>query len=279
MMNTREIMDLALSLAGLTSMPSDCAVLVPGENIKRVLVGVDMGTAEILLARELKVDLVIGHHPIGGTSRTEFPEVMKRQVDKMVSVGIPINKAQKALAKKMGEVERAGHAANYDQAWSAARLLNMPFIGIHTPTDMLAERTVEAHLEKRLADNPKATLQDIIDALNELPEYQKTLSKPVIRVGSPKDYAGKPVVIMAGGTGGGVDVIKAYFEAGVGTTISMHMTEDVIKAVKEQNIGNIIVAGHMASDSVGINVFLRALEDRGIEVIRMSGVIDPNGTR
>lgn len=275
MMNTQEIMDLALSLAGLTSIPSDSAILVPGENIKRVLVGVDMGTAEILLARELKVDLVIGHHPIGGTARTEFPEVMKRQVDKMMSVGIPINKAQKALAKKMGEVERSGHAGNYDQAWSAARLLDMPFMGIHTPTDMLAERAVEAKLADKLGGNPRATLQDIIDALNEMPEYQKTLSKPVIRVGSPKDFAGKQVVIMAGGTNGGVDVIKAYFEAGVGTTISMHMPEDVIKAVKEQNIGNVIVAGHMASDSVGINVFLKALEERGVEVIRMSGVIDP----
>ncbi|KAF0195215.1 MAG: hypothetical protein FD169_1462 [Bacillota bacterium] len=279
MMNTQEIMDLVLSLAGLSSMPSDSAILVPGENIKRVLVGVDMGTAEILLAHKLKVDLVIGHHPVGGTSRTEFPEVMKRQIDKMVSVGIPINKAQKVLAKKMGEVERSGHASNYDQAWSAARLLNMPFMGIHTPTDMLAERTVEAKLEEKLAGNPKATLQDILDALNEMPEYQKTLSKPAIRLGAPKDYAGKPVVIMAGGTNGGVDVVKAYFEAGIGTTISMHMPEDVLKAVREQNIGNVIVAGHMASDSVGINVFLKALEERGIEVLRMSGVIDPNGER
>ena len=56
----------------------------------------------------------------------------------------------------------------------------------------------------------------------------------------------------------------------------MHMPEEVIKAVKEQNIGNVIVAGHMASDSIGINVIIAALEERALEVIRMSGVIDPN---
>lgn len=212
----------------------------------------------------------------GGTTRSQFPEVMKRQYNKMVEAGIPINRAQKALAKKIGQVERAGHAGNYDQAWSAARLMNMPFMGIHSPTDVLAERAVEAKLAERLGDNPRTTLQDIIDALNEMPEYQKTLSKPVVRVGSPKDYAGKPLVIMAGGTNGGVDVIKAYFDAGIGTTISMHMPEDVITAVKEQNIGNIIVAGHMASDSIGLNIFITALEERGLEVIRMSGVIDPS---
>jgi len=52
--------------------------------------------------------------------------------------------------------------------------------------------------------------------------------------------------------------------------------EDVIKAVKEQNIGNIVVAGHMASDSIGMNGLLCQLEAGGIEVIRMAGIIDPN---
>ena len=275
MMNTREILELALEMAGMTEMPGDTGILVEGENIKKVLIGVDMGTAEILLARQLGADLVIGHHPVGGTTRSQFPDVMKRQYDKMVGAGIPINRAQKALAKKIGQVERAEHSSNYDQAWSAARLLNMPFMGIHSPTDVLAERAVETKLTASLKDKPRATLQDILDALSEMPEYRKTLNKPVIRVGAAGDYAGKPLVIMAGGTNGGVDVIKAYFEAGIGTTVSMHMPEDVISAVKEQNIGNVIVAGHMASDSVGLNVFIKALEDRGLEVIRMSGIVDP----
>lgn len=275
-MNTKEILDLALTMAGMTEVPGDTGILVEGENIKKVVIGVDMGTAEILLAKQLGADLVIGHHPVGGVTRSNFTDVMKRQYDKMVEAGIPINRAQKALAKKIGQVERTGHAGNYDQAWSAARLLKMPFMGIHSPTDVLAERAVEEHLARHLKDKPRATLQDILDALNELPEYQKTLSKPVIRVGSAGDFAGKPLVIMAGGTNGGVDVIKAYFEAGIGTTISMHMPEDVITAVKEQNIGNVIVAGHMASDSIGLNLFIKALEERGLEVIRMSGVIDPS---
>ncbi|MDD4079745.1 MAG: hypothetical protein PHP58_08610, partial [Eubacteriales bacterium] len=57
--------------------------------------------------------------------------------------------------------------------------------------------------------------------------------------------------------------------------VNLHM-QDVIKAVREQNIGNIIVAGHMASDSIGINLIIKALETRGMEVIRMSGVIAPS---
>lgn len=275
-MNTEQIMQLALQLAGLDEVPADSAVLVPGDQIKKVLVGVDMGTAEIMLAKQLGCDCVIGHHPVGGSARADFPKVMRRQIERMMEAGIPINQAQKALAKKVGQVERSGHAGNYDQAWSAARLLHMPLVSIHTPTDILAEQTVQRVIDAAVGDNPRATLQDILDALMQLPEYQKTLNGPVIRVGSPSDYAGKPFVIMAGGTNGGVDVLKAYFAAGVGTTISMHMPEDVIQAIKDQNIGNVVVAGHMASDSIGINQLLQALEQRGVEVIRMSGVIDPN---
>jgi len=55
----------------------------------------------------------------------------------------------------------------------------------------------------------------------------------------------------------------------------MHMPDNTIKAVKNQNIGNVVVAGHMASDSVGINQVISALEKRGLQVFRMSGVIAP----
>ena len=274
-MNTKEIMDLALELAGLDEVPADSAVIVEGENIKKVLVGVDMGTAELLLAKELGVDCVIGHHPIGDTTRTEFTEVMKNQINRMVDAGVPINKAQKVLAPQIDEVNVRLHPANYDQATSAARLLNMPYIGIHTPCDIIAERTVQEHMDKVYKANPKATIQDLIDELMTIPEYKNSLSEPKVRVGSKDDYCGKPFVTMAGGTGGGAEVFKAYFDAGVGTLVNMHIPSADIKKVKEHGVGNVLVAGHMSSDSVGINGLMNELEKRGIEVIRMSGVLSP----
>ena len=275
MMNTKQIMDVALEMTGLTEIPEDSGIIVEGENIKKLAIGVDMELAEMLLAKELGADLVITHHPKGGNPALNLHKVMKAQIDRMVLAGVPINKAQKVLSEKIGQVERALHVSNYDRAVSAATLLKMPFMGVHTPTDILAENKVQGHLDNALKDNAKATLDDVIKALEELPEYQKTLAKPVIRVGGKDDFAGKVFVTMAGGTGGGANVAKAYFEAGIGTLVCMHIPEDVIKAVKEQNIGNVIVAGHMASDSVGINEFIAALEEKGMEVIRMSGVIDP----
>jgi len=274
-MNTKEIMNLALELAGLDEVPADSAVIVEGKNIKKVLVGVDMGTAELLLAKELGVDCVIGHHPVGDTTRTRFTEVMQNQVDRMVVAGVPINKAQKVLAPKLDEVEIRLHPANYEQATSAAKLLSMPYIGIHSPCDIIAEQTVQDHMDKVYDANPKATIQDLIDELMTIPEYQNSLSEPKVRVGSKEDYCGKPFVTMAGGTSGGADVFNAYFDAGVGTLVQMHIPQPDIKKVKDHGVGNVLVAGHMASDSVGINGLMCELEKRGIEVIRMSGVLSP----
>jgi len=270
-MNTKEIMDLALALADLTEIPSDSGIFVPGENIRKVIFGVDMSTPELLIAQQLRVDLVISHHPQGDTSTVDFHKVMERQVDCMVKAGIPINKAQKALKEAKGKIERASHAANYDRTVSAARLLGIPFMNIHMPADIITENFVQAHLDRHVTD-PRATLGAVVENLKKIPEYSNAVAGPVIRVGSESDYAGKIVVLMAGGTNGGEQVFKAYFEAGVGTIVCMHVPDEVRKAVIDQNIGNIIVAGHMASDSIGINIIIRELEKRGLSVIRMSGI-------
>jgi len=273
--NTKSIMELALRLSGLEEIPEDSGILIEGENIKKVFTGVDMDTAEIMLAKQLGGDLVIAHHPVTGSPRINLHRVMLGQIDRMVEAGVPINKAQKAIREKMDEVERGLHVTNYDKAYSAAKLLGMAYMNIHTPADLIAQSTVQSHIDKALAGNPKATIKNLIDCLLEFPEYSKTLAGPVVRVGSDKDFCGRVFVTMAGGTGGGIDVFKAYFEAGVGTLVVMHAKEDVVKAVKEQNIGNILVAGHMASDSIGMNGILKELEARGIEVVRMAGIIDP----
>lgn len=274
-MNTKEIMGLALELAGLDEVPHDSGIMVEGDNIKKVFAGIDMDTAEIMLAKQLGADLVISHHPVAGVPRINLHKVMENQVDRMVEAGVPINKAQKALKEKKEEVARTLHVSNYDRAVSAARLLGMPFMNIHTPADLIAQRTVQEHIDRCLGEKPKAKLKDLVDCLMKLTEYEKTPAGPVIRVGSDEDFCGRVFVTMAGGTGGGVNVYKAYFEAGIGTLVVMHAKEDVIKAVIEQNIGNIVVAGHMASDSIGMNGILTELEARNIDVIRMAGIIDP----
>lgn len=272
-MNTTEIMDIALNLAKLTETPADSAIINAGDNIKKILFGVDMDTPELLIAKQMGYDLVISHHPHTGSPDINFHNVMLRQIDKMIEFGVPINKAQKALSSAISNIERGKHASNFDRVASFSKLIGMPYMNIHMPCDIVTENFIQDYVNTNLGNNNKTKLQDILNLLNTLPEYQKSIAKPVIRVGSDEDYAGKMVVLMAGGTNGGEKVFKAYFEAGVGTIICMHVPNDVRQAIIDQNIGNVIVAGHMPSDSIGINLLINELEKKGIQITPMSGIM------
>lgn len=273
-MNTKDLMNKALEIAKLDEMPYDTDIIVEGENIKKVLIGIDMETPELLLAQQMGFDCVVSHHPKADSCVVDFAKVMDVQIDRMVKAGVPINKAQKALRKMQNSIDLGRHASNYDRVSSAARLLKMPYLNIHIPADFITEEIVQTRLNKAFDTKPKTKLQDIIDELNSWEYYQGKVAKPVIRVGSQNDYAGKIEVLMAGGTNGGVDVYKSYFEVGVGTIIAMHVPENVKKAVVEQNIGNVIIAPHMPSDSIGLLEIVKAWRKSGVEVTCMSGIVE-----
>jgi hypothetical protein len=44
-------------------------------------------------------------------------------------------------------------------------------------------------------------------------------------------------------------------QAGIGTVIGMHMSEEHKKEAEAANI-NVVIAGHISSDSIGMNLFL-----------------------
>lgn len=271
-MTTKQLMDSALALAGLNKMPADCDVIVEGENIKRVLMGVDMETAELMLAKDLGYDCVVTHHP--KNTNANMLDVMKDHIFKLEALGVPRNKSQKLLAERQDELSYMRHVSNSRRSESAAKLLNLPYISLHTPADVIGEAYVQNIMDQKFANKLETTVQDVVDALNDIDEYKNSVRKPVIRVGTKKSYAGKIYVLMSGLTGPGADVLKEYFEAGVGTLILMHIPMADVKKIKEQKIGNIIVAGHMSSDSLGLNRIAKKWRESGVEVTMMSGIVE-----
>jgi len=271
-MNTQKMMDIALELAGLEKMPGDCDVVVPGEDIKKVLVGVDMDTAELLLAKELGYDCVVSHHP--KNTNVDIVDVMDAHIVKLEKLGVPRNKSQKALAPRKDELSYVFHVANSRRSESAAKLLNMPYLSLHTPADIIGEAMVQKHLDEKFADKPETKLEDIVKALEEIGEYKNSARKPVIRVGSKDSYAGKIYVLMSGFTGPGAPILKQYFEGGVGTLVMMHIPEKDAKELKEHGVGNVVIAGHMSSDSLGMNKIAEEWRKLGAEVTMMSGIVE-----
>src|SRR5690348_10778699 len=100
-MSTEGLMALSLAMAGMAAVPADSAVYVAGTGLRRLMVGIDIGAAELLLARQLGVDGVIAHHPAGGVAQLNFPRVLNRQVELLAAAGVPAAEARRAVQPAM----------------------------------------------------------------------------------------------------------------------------------------------------------------------------------
>src|SRR5450756_1180399 len=170
-MHTDRIMRLALEMAGLTEVPEDTQVYVPGE-ITKALVCIDVDTGLLSIARDLGYDGVIVHHPQGDEAMLNLHLVMYRQLQTLTKAGVPEDEAREALRPRQFGVERNNHMRNWDYMPSVARLMGMPFMNVHYPCDLMMERIVDAHVQRRLAETGSAaTVQDLTDILLEIPEF------------------------------------------------------------------------------------------------------------
>ncbi|MGQ9734481.1 MAG: hypothetical protein ACUVQU_05475 [Candidatus Bipolaricaulia bacterium] len=273
-MDTDEIMGLALELAGLDEVPADSQIYYPGEGIKRILMGIDLGSAELQLAKSLGFDLAIAHHPQGGSASLNFAEVLKNHIRQMVAAGVPRKVAEEAIQERLFEARVTAQMSNYDHAPSIARLLKMPFMNIHTPLDELGRRRL-AEAVGRL--DRSATVAELVALLREaFPEFRHAETEIDVRVGEPGNRIGRAVVSHGAGTNGGYPVAKAYFDHGIDTVIYIHCSPTDSRRLREEFAHrgkNLIVTGHIASDSLGLNPFIGELEKRGMEVKRFSGVL------
>jgi putative NIF3 family GTP cyclohydrolase 1 type 2 len=264
-MNTEEIMDLALGLADMKSIPADSVIHVSGNNISKVLLCVDASPAELMLAKNLGCDAVIAHHPIG-KAYLNFHIVFDRHVTYMLEYGIPKHVAEEAVKKLKEHVALRSHTTIYTHTVAAAEKLRMPLVNIHLPCDELMRRTILAQLKASKID----VVSDIKANVEQIPEFRNAETEVQVPYGDPSNKAGKYALVVAAGTNGGYHVAKAYFNHGISTVIYLHVNGEDIARLKEDKVnGSLVILGHLAGDSVGLNQLADALEKEGIEVVKL----------
>jgi hypothetical protein len=245
-------------------------------SVKKILAGIDINAAEVLLADRLNqkgegIDLLLTHHPEGG-SLASLHEVMDVQADIWAKYGVPINIAEGVMHDRIGEVQRRFSPINHNEAVDAARLLGFAFMGTHTITDNL----VHTYMELLFAKAKPYTVEDVLDVLKKEPEYMEAMkgkAGPMIFAGDPKNRAGKVAPIeFTGGTEPSHIIYEKLAMAGVGTVIGMHAGEEHRKEAIKYHI-NLVIAGHMSSDSLGMNLLLDAIEKNGVKIVPCSGLI------
>jgi len=240
------------------------------KEIKRVLVGIDISPEEVLIAKELgNIDLIIAHHPIG-KGLAQLADVMSLQCDVLSYYGVPINISEGLMRERISEVAREVNSANHQRTVDAAKLLNFNLMNSHTPCDNLAAKFLKDLIENKNIDR----VSDLINILKEIPEYKEAVKigvGPKIFVGSPENHCGKIALAeITGGTEGSHKLYEKMAQAGIGTAVGMHISEEHKKEAEIANV-NIVIAGHISSDSLGVNLFMDELEKQGIEIVPCSG--------
>jgi putative NIF3 family GTP cyclohydrolase 1 type 2 len=273
-MKLADILTWSARLAGCDDVPADSQVYVESpRDVTRVLFGVDIDTGELLYAQQAGYDAVIAHHPLGEHARMDFANVVHRQVDMMVAEGIARDVAEQAVASRLERIHRADHMGNYNRIVDTARLVGMPLCNVHLACDIIGRQAIIDMLQSRASSSTR--VGDVIEWLGEFPEMEAALTRPEAWVGDPSALLGRWVVAMAGGTNGGYPVFREYYRAGVDTVLAMHIAEDDLQRLRAEapSNANLVVTGHMATDSIGINAVISGLEEQGVAVTRTSGVI------
>ncbi len=243
--------------------------------VKRVLAGIDIDEGEILLASQLdergkEIDLVISHHPVG-RGLADLHSVMDLVVEIFVNAGVPVHVAEKIMEERIREVGRGVHPVNHYQIIDLASLLKVNLINTHTITDNLVNKYLHDYITKK---GPR-TIGDLMEVLLEIPEYQEGKKRgagPSIFAGDPRHRVGNFLVEMTGGTNPSDKVYKELSRYGISTIIGMHMKDTARDKANEHHM-NVVIAGHISSDSLGMNLFLDELEKRGIDIVPCGGLI------
>jgi putative NIF3 family GTP cyclohydrolase 1 type 2 len=255
----------------------DTAILYgnPDREIKRIMIGIDIEVGELLLADKIRqekgLDLVMAHHP-EGKAYAALSEVMKLQIELLRKAGIPKPIANQLLDERMQEVARKILPQNHMRAVDTAQLLDMPFMCVHTPAD----NHVSCYIQELIRQEKPERVQDILDILLDIPEYKeagKYFAGPRVILGNPKRKTGKIFVEMTGGTEGSKDTFDKFYKVGIRSIVAMHLSEEHFKKVKDANL-NVVIAGHISSDTLGLNLLLDRIEQQArerLEIINCSG--------
>lgn len=264
-------------LERLTNPYDDTRICVgdPEMEVRGILTGIDMEVGEVLLADRMRekgmsIDLVLAHHP-EGPGYANLHRVMYMQADLWAAQGVGIGLADAMIAPRAEEVRRRILPVNHYRAIDAARVLDLAVMSCHTPAD----NSVNSFVQDAIAEAEPRTLDELVKMLRAIPEYADAAKRgygPILIQGNGTSRCGRVLVDMTGGTEGPKDALDRLSTAGVDTLVGMHYSEEHRKRAEELKL-NLVIAGHISSDTLGMNLILDEIEKRGVEVHCVSGMV------
>jgi hypothetical protein len=233
--------------------------------VKVLYAGIDIEVPQILLATHLreqgeKLDCLFLHHPQGRAS-VEMARDMRLQVEMYRKHGVPVVHIEQQIEEKIEETYRSSHGDNIFEWERSAKLAGFSALCCHTPMDNLAYQL----FEKVICEKEYDCIGDLRNAIMDIPEfnhYAKNGLAPLLINCSEKSRTGHIAPTgITGGTDGPEVFIEEQSNAGIGTIIAMHVSDEFKDMAKRHHV-NIIQVNHYAGDDLGMNLMLDLLQEK-----------------
>ncbi len=268
---TEGLLQVALDLAGWADTPPDCVIAEPGTRISHVLLGVELGVAELFMARQLGYHAVVTYGCAG--TEAALRRNSRWMAERIAAVGAPADVAERFAGEVADRQALDGLAHNYDRVSSVAHLLETPLVVIGSPFDELARRRVQDAVDELALTQPKASVADLRDALGRMRQYAGAKSEMALALGTWTARAGRTVAVTGGSPTLNADLARFCLAHGTGTICCPVLASSDARTLRAEGVaGNILALGWLATIGVGITPYVSHLRAEGLEVTAL-GVV------
>ncbi|MGZ3667296.1 MAG: hypothetical protein ACXVDA_22745 [Ktedonobacterales bacterium] len=268
---TERLLTLALELAGWESVPADSSVGNPGKAINHIFVGLEVGAAELLIARQLGYHAVVACQPVGASGARW--EVYRRHAEFLTQLGMARAQAEEVVAPRVERLRLEAAHEYADHLASIARLLDTPFVTIHSPLQEVGRQRIQGIADDLTGERPDASLADLRDALLNLPEFAVAPQTIIPVLGDWSRPAGR--IFVAHGAYAPPDAqVAAGYLAYVDTLLCSDIAPEDAEALRASGVrGNVLVLGSAAMASAGVAPYVAHLRAQGLEVTPTAGIL------
>jgi hypothetical protein len=264
------LLRVALELVGWDEAPADCVVACPGTRLSHILIGTEIGPAELFMARQLGYHAAVSYDPLGTTGALGHD--WQRERERLEAAEVPADDAGREIASLAARdtLDALGH--DYERAAALARLLEMPFVVLGSAFDELARRRVQEAANACLDAQPGASLSDLRTALLVLPELSTAWTQPALALGAWGAPAGRVLALPGWVARAAPELARLYLTHGVDTLCCSEMSSALTLRLAEEGMhGNVLVLGRVATASLGMSPYAARLRMEGLEVTTLAG--------
>lgn len=272
---TERLMQIALEMAGMSEVPPDSRVEYAGTRISHILFGIDVGPAELFMARQLGFHAVIAQRPYAVPA--EAWRLYDWHRDALARLGIGRVDAIADIRGGVLRLRSQAVSANQDVMPSVARLVETPLVTIASPIDHLARTKIQLVADDLSAAKPDATVGDLRLALLALPEFAAAASKPWQISGGDDALLGRVLALPGGLAEPSRAILDAYVAAGISSLVYPEPVWGFapLATADERPDVRLLVTGRIATASLGANPYIARLRAEGLEVHTFAGVLPP----